>query len=792
MSDLILGNPLDFTNKTTCLNCAKYFSCKDPHKSSEWSCTKFELLALAHPDDLLEQAQVHIDLTSTMNLQFGDDDPDELGEFEAMVRASLNDNRLLPMDLNVSDADFPEAKNYYDWTCGSGHIKFVPFSRQLWVAAHVFAELCPYCSDKDWFHNVEAIPVDYKAIDMPEKLQFMDYGVCPSCGEGRSEMWRRGDLNIYSEMALCLGQRAGKSIQTAGLASYHIHKLLKTVRPSEYYGLAGSTTLTHTYTGLQFKRAYALLWTPIRDTILDSPWFKAYHAHLKTEGDRIGEELVTIKDTFINWRRSRFAAAPAAPNTGTLRGDTRAGGGIDELGLFKFGAGAEDFVTISADEIHASITNSLATVRTAASKMLRGGENNTQQGLMFNLSSPMSVFDKIMTLVRASKGSRTLFGLRLPTWEINPLVTREDLQIYWDTDPVKAERDFGANPPLAASPFFEDKETIANMLGKERNRVQYEYINRNHPRSGIPERAARVTRTFPLQRQPPTLMTLDAGVSNNSFCLSVSLPVAKGRITPPARQTSAGYAKKPKRPPVPGSNEMNLNTDVGIAGARCQTLLTIEVMPPPGGRIHFERMYKEAIVPLLQPFNVKVVIADRWNSILMLDRLRDEHGVDTFQYSLRYKDFEAARSYVEGGMLSLPRPESLTGDPIEAIDEILSFDQQEYPTCFLTRPIDHLVMQFLTVQDTGRVVDKGPNLTDDSFRTVMLAMHFLRDIEFVNTYLSGSDRERSSGMGLVAAPGGEAQQSVSLSGDNSRALIAMPGGGGGAGESGNVFARTRR
>lgn len=783
MSSILIPGSLNF-GTSTCIGCAKFFECRDPHKSSEWTCTQFSRLEDAHVDDLLGAAQLHVDLSSTAMLEFGDDDPDELGEFQEMIERALSTNRLLPLDLSVDDSSIVESPNYYDWTVGSGHIKFTPFARQMWIAGHTFAEFCPRCSDPDWFHNVEAVPVDYRAIDLPDKLQFMDNGVCPNCGSTRSEMWKAGDLNVYQESALCLGQRAGKSIQTAGLCSYHLHKLLKTVRPSEFYGLAGSTTLTHTYTGLQFKRAFALLWTPIRDTILDSPWFRQYHGFLKSEGDRLGEELVSIKDSFINWRRSRLFAGPAAPNTGTLRGDTRAGAAIDELGLFKFGDGSEDYVTISADEIHASLANSMATVRTAATKMLRSGENNVQQGLMFNISSPMSVFDKIMTLVRAAKTSRKLFGLRLPTWEINPLVTREDLQIYWDSNAVKAERDFGANPPLAAAPFFEDHDALTDIFKGPPNRVTFEIMTRTN-KAGMLERCAKVTNCKPLASQPPTLMTLDAGVTNNSFSLAISFPVAKASLKVPPRQGSVGYAKKPTKPQPPDKEKrLDLNVESG-ENLRCQTQLIVEVIPPKGGRINFKAMMKFCIVPLLVPFNVKVVVTDRWNSILLLDTLRDDHGVDTFQYSLRYKDFEAIRSYIEGGRLQGPALES------RSLEDILSFDQDGYPYCFEGRPIDHTLLQFCTVQDTGRTVDKGPNLTDDSFRAMMLAMHYLRDIDFVRQYLAGPDKSRFMGGGLVAAPGGDSQQSsvIAMSSNGSRGMIAAPGGGG---ETSNVFARTKK
>lgn len=758
-----------------CMGCGKYFTCKDENKGAGWSCRKFISIHESHTDDLVEQVKAVVDLNSTSRLQFVDS-PEEIENFETMIRASLDQNRFLPLDLSVDDSEFPEAANYFEWTFG-GHIRFRPFARQMWIALRLFAELCPHCSDPKWYHDIEAFPVDFPTVNLRERLCVMDHGKCPECGRGRAEMFLSGHLQIPQELACCVGQRGGKSIQTAGLITYHLHKLLKTVRPSEYYGLASSTTLTHTCTALQFKRAYSVLWSPIRDTIIDSKWFQDYHSFLTHKGERLGQELVVIKDTFINWRRSRLTAAPMAPNVGTLRGDTRVGAAIDELGLFRFGEGADDYVTVSADEIHASLTNSLATIRTAASRMIRAGENSVMQGLMYNISSPISIFDKIMTLVRAAKKSRVILGIHLPTWGMTPLVTRQDLQIYWDTDPIKAERDFGANPPVADNPFFGNVDLLKSLFKGSPNRVRYAL--KSKPGNEF-ERGISITDTMPLSKMPPSLLTIDAGEVNNSFALSLSIPVLKGRITDRPKTNSQGFVTKPGRQvPVPA---VNINAEQG-SEHRCIVLACIEVIPPVAGRINFNQLFNKGILPLLKPFNVQVVVADRWNSIFMLDKLHDEHHVQTFQYSLKYADFVAIKSYMEGGLVSLPSLEA------DSFDTVATFDQQAYPFCFERRPMDHLALQLMTVQDGTRTVIKGPNLTDDTFRTVALAVHYLRNAQFVKDYLSGSMLSSGRGGGLVASPSGEASVStvVSLTHNSSRALVAV---GSSSGEGGSTFART--
>lgn len=753
-----------------CLSCAKYFTCSNPEKGGHFICDKFQDHAAAHVDDLREQAvfaihQVKDEVADAYENDYGEDEQDEI--LSAINRA-IASNSLMPIDLDVDDTHLWEAPNYYEWCFSGKGIKFRPFARQLWTASMLFGEVCPNCSDPDWVADINNVPVDYNPKDFPEHIQFMENGVCPKCGHGKSHFIATGEMRNVMELSACWGQRSGKSIFTGSACSYHLHKLLKMVRPAEYFGLAASTTLTGTYTALTLGRAMNLLWRPIFNTIQDSPWYKQYFKFMQEEGKRLGIELLTVKDTYINFRRSNLLISPAAPDVGKLRGDTRIEAAIDEIGFFRFGSGTEDLVTINADEVHTSLTNSLATVRTKANKMLRAGINDVQQGLMVNISSPSSVFDKIMTLIRQAEGSKTMLGIHLPTWEVNPDITEEDLEHYRTTLGIERfERDFGANPPLGDSTFF-DPETVPSMFQSHANAVSYQPISRLN-KKGRQEKAIKVTATRPLASQPPSLLAIDAGETNNSFSLIIGIPSLKGTELPSHKipKTVLNTYKKGK-----AVNE--------TLSSRVYIQAVVEVIPPEQGKINFSKMLKDTIIPLINAFNVKVVVADRWNSILMLDELRENHGVDTFQYSLRYRDMEMVRDMAETkDFLSLPRLES-------KFKEVQNFQQRAYPYCFEGRPLDHLALQFMTVRDGGRTVGKGSGLTDDTFRALALACFFLGNVQFVLDYLGGEAKKRGN-MGIVAiASGGDSSTVVASTSNAQRGIAAI----GGSGSSDvQVFAR---
>ena len=97
------------------------------------------------------------------------------------------------------------------------------------------------------------------------------------------------------------------------------------------------------------------------------------------------------------------------------------------------------------------------------------------------------------------------------------------------------------------------------------------------------------------------------------------------------------------------------------------------------------------------------------------------------------------------------------------------------------------MVQFCTVVDNGRTVDKGEGFTDDLFRSFAVGAHFLLDEDWVSAVLKAKKRSGMGG-GLVAIGNGSGAAG-SLVGANGKALVAL--GAGGSAPSGNVFARSR-
>lgn len=472
------------------------------------------------------------------------------------------------------------------------------------------------------------------------------------------------------------GQRSGKSAWIGMAASYLTHLQIKLQRPNEIYGLLNANILHGTFCALTYAQAKDTLWEPYYGHLTDSPWFCGYHSMLDSTGQRYGEELLKLKDTFVMYRHRRLLVYAAGPDKRTLRGRTRFFSSIDELGYFDNDAKTTK-VKMNANEVYIALERSLLTVRASAEKLMARGFDAIPTAYFLNVSSPSSVRDKIMELVRKAQGSSKIYGIIKPTWEMNPHVPKSALAEEFRKDPVAAMRDYGAQPPLTASPFIASQAAVESCFSDKKNpiRITHRQIK---AKDGTIKRFAVIDKLAPGRK--PSILAMDAGYSNNSFAACVAHKV---------------------------DNKIKFD-------------LVVEVMPLPGIPLHYSKIFSEIIGPIIDDRNVVMMVADRWNSLKILSDAETEYDIATRQYSLKYADMQQFKSYMEDQQLIYPKP-------TQSVLEILKYDQSHYPACFKNAPMDHAVLQMLTVQDSGSQVVKGDQLTDDILRAMMLAVAQLLD-----------------------------------------------------------------
>lgn len=625
-------------------------------------------------------------------------------------------------DLKIDTRDLPRAKNFYDFAINlSGKRVHHPWSRQMWIGAMLFGEICPVCSNKDWL-DVHNVPKDYKAKDMPEHLVFLEHGKCPKCKRNKWELIQKHGLRNYIQLASVLGQRSGKSSSLATYASYLTHMLLKFPNYADMTSsMQASTELTFTFVSLSASKAIGVMWTPYKKLVTeDNKWFKDYLALMDHYKQRYGKELYRISTIYASFYTKNLRFYPSGPMSTTLRGDTRVGGALDELGLFPLPSGDEEedenSERANADEAHKSLYNSLTTVNLAYNELLSKGYNTAPPPILFNVSSPISLRDKMMRLLKESRteeGSKYILGVNLPTWEVNPFMTRQTpvIAAAYASNAEKAERDFGANPPAVHSRFIQVKTVESDLFINGQNSHNFIYL---YDQPGeIYGRIERI-RTF----KYPSVISLDAGSVNNSFCVT------------------AGH----------------YNFDTG------KTVVTtiLECMPHDGRNVNFNLIYQKVILPLAKDLNAIGMVADQWQSLDLLHRIKMDMGknpkgktrTESKQYSPRRKDFDMARGMLEQRNAVLPSVDKK--DAERAIEGMVENYRQE----MLNKPIAHLLLQMLTVRDVGesRCPEKGEGMTDDIFRSLVLLLSTIHNPKVMEKLIEAKDFVYGAQGGAAARP----------------------------------------
>lgn len=405
----------------------------------------------------------------------------------------------------------------------------------------------------------------------------------------------------------------------------------------------------------------------------------------------------TVYDVTVDNKDSLFSCS------NILVHNTRTSAVIDELGWFM--ANQSGSVKYDADELHKAILNSFRTVHTATINLYKQGQDNVLNPLFGNISSPSSVNDKIMRLYEQSKTSKYIFGRKYATWEFNPIYTRDSFSDDERNDPVGFMRDYMCIPPSSAYPYISDLQLIKSCFSDTKNAFVLSHRNFD-TKAGNKMTTAIISSNW-TDSNTPKVLAIDAGRVNNSFALCL------------------GHFDKQQDKPVFDA--------------------LAEIIPDRTIPINFTHICKDVIYKIIEAYNVKMVVSDRWNSAKLLDDIEAEKGIQVEQYSVKYADFSSFKeSLLNDGML-FPKLEK----PINQISTLVD----GYPQSERGTPMCHFALQLVTVQDDGeKTVEKGGNYTDDIFRATVLAYSYLVDKNYKPLF-SGVASKSSVG-GAIGSRGG--------------------------------------
>ena len=637
----------------------------------------------------------------------GEFDPGEY--LEELIEKKL-DRRLLN---DIDEREIPRAANFVEFCYGKNFLNFKPLPRVIQIASALYGEVCPFCSDKEMKDNLYDQSID----EIYEKLVFTRFGRCPKCKQTKIDFVRNRKWWMPDRLVAVVGQRAGKNIMLSQMSLYHLHRFLtleldnRRVAPYEYFGTAPAP-LRMTFTAVTLGQAMDTIWGPISGMFEEAPWFQEYGKFLNYHGKKRGAELYAYNTTFVAYKNKRVDMACRAPDQRKLRGSTRIGYGIDEVCWFDAKAEEKskggDKVLGSVNDIDTSLSNSLKTIRQAAKKRFLAGDFDVPTGYSFHISSPCHANDIGMMELREARNNIFVSAWNFPTWEFNyDYKSQDDFRADYLKDPVKAERDFGALPPLTLTPWITDARPIIMCSRQQREPPLLTYTKREEVNP-----FGETTTWFKLETvrdaATPRIVSIDNGRVNNAFAMVIS-SIQKGIPT-----VDECFMLKP--------DESQAKT------------------------VNLSKMFEEFIYPLSKKMNIVCGIYDQWNSDQNIDKMRGE-GKDWRKYSLKPDDFDFLRGKLQISEISLPYADF-------DLNVFLKAESAELDLVRLSENKHNfaLILQTLTVRQVGARLRKPLYGDDDVFRAAMLGVKHLYDEELRPKlgFSGGSKLLTNTNVGLVS------------------------------------------
>lgn len=378
------------------------------------------------------------------------------------------------------------APNVVEWVASKEFLDFDAIwdhHGQFWMLRDAFELLCPLCA-KPRDRGIEGVRGRSRETLSAQPLLVwdarLDDDVCPQCRTTRSELRLDNLVHDFNKYVLICGKRAGKSVLAALFATYLEHIYLTYahrdddgkgffracgIPPGDLLDMAlmASTKMTSSET----------VWAKFKGRRALSPWYQKYipwvKAHEKRQRTPKGMRPWTYQEndqSIVNEFAGLICSSLSSNSAGHV-GRTRFGAFVDEICYLE-----QSDSKLSAAEVWAALDDSLQTVKSAID---RRNLPRKWMGFIAAFSSPKHIDDYGMRLLDAARRTAKLesegavddngipirlrtFAAQVRTTAFTPYVTDKHLAEAYATDPIMAERNFGAQPPMAAFPLVTDPE----------------------------------------------------------------------------------------------------------------------------------------------------------------------------------------------------------------------------------------------------------------------------------------------------------------------------------------------
>ena len=324
---------------------------------------------------------------------------------------------------------------------------------QYYSLREFFQTYCPICNN---FKSKDVFSMDKSAL-LKDVLLVYDWDkhieYCPVCDTTKEEFLEDGLLKDYNTLLGIIGMRSGKTTLASIIMAYIEIFLTCHENAKNLFDIPAVPFLEMGCVAVSEKQAKETIWAQYKTVRDGAEWFTHFKEIIQdNQYDKDGlydEQTTIIKNELVGLYIESLHSSSAS-----LAGKTRVFYVVEEIGRFDTTQSKR-----SGKEVWRVGSHSLKTVKKAVKK--KGLP--PWLGGMVGIGSPTSVDDYGMKML--SSESEKMMKVKLATWQFfNDEYTEDDFKEEFRDDPVGAKRDFGADPPGAETPFFEDWKLTSELV----------------------------------------------------------------------------------------------------------------------------------------------------------------------------------------------------------------------------------------------------------------------------------------------------------------------------------------
>ena len=312
-------------------------------------------------------------------------------------------------------------------------------------------------------------------------------------GEDKST-WVKG--RKYKELALEVGMRSGKTMLASIIVCYELWKLMNLEDPATYYGLAKGSPI--------FIITVATTQQQSNDTVYG-------YTKARMEGSTYFQNMIKAKRLFINESRiefpeKRLTVIGGHSNQAGMVGKTSKLFCMDEAARFQE-SGGED-----AKSMYSNVGRSTVSFKDEGFKVIVSSawEEGDVMEWLYDKANP-------------HRPGQKLLAFRLTTWDLNPRLSREDLQDQYDADEIAARRDHEGIRPGTVENFFTKKAILECVKEDRPSAITYNKTTKTIGDRTYVEVALDTIET--VEYPTYSYAHCDPGVKRDSFAFAVGRPV---------------------------------------------------------------------------------------------------------------------------------------------------------------------------------------------------------------------------------------------------------------------------